>query len=63
MMKDLKDNNSGCTGGSSQVVPGSSTKKRDIICHYCKKPGHIKANCFKLKNKKGHLNSSNPVGQ
>ena len=22
--------------------------KNDIICNYCKKPGHIKANCFKL---------------
>lgn len=26
--------------------------KRKVICHYCKKPGHIKSKCFKLKRDK-----------
>ena len=62
MMKDLKDN-SGISSGVGQAGVVSSTKKKNIICHYCKKPGHIKANCFKLKSRKEHLNSSNPVGK
>ena len=22
--------------------------KKDVICNYCKKPGHLKSSCFKL---------------
>ena len=25
--------------------------KYEVICNYCKKPGHYKANCFKLQRK------------
>jgi C2H2 zinc-finger len=25
--------------------------KNEVICNYCKKPGHYKANCFKLLRK------------
>lgn len=30
----------------------SVTNKKVIICNYCKKPGHIKSKCFKLKKDK-----------
>ena len=62
MMKELKDN-SGSSSGVGQASVVSSAKMKNIICHYCKKPGHIKANCFKLKSRKEHLNSSDPVGK
>ena len=29
----------------------SRSKHRNLTCNYCKKMGHIKADCFKLKNK------------
>ncbi|MFQ6639671.1 hypothetical protein Gotur_014767, partial [Gossypium turneri] len=29
-----------------------SSKKRDKMCRYCKKLGHIKTNCHKLRNKR-----------
>ena len=32
-------------------------KKQDpVVCFYCKKPGHLKRNCFKLKNANNHMN-------
>jgi hypothetical protein len=27
-------------------------ERRNVVCNYCKKPGHIKSNCFKLMKKK-----------
>ena len=57
MLKDLK----GSTVERPSVAP--SVRNKDIICHYCKKPGHIKANCFKLKNRRDRLNSSMPVAK
>jgi hypothetical protein len=27
-------------------------ERKEIICNYCKKPGHVKYNCFKLMKKK-----------
>ncbi|MBA0705805.1 hypothetical protein Golax_017965 [Gossypium laxum] len=29
-----------------------TSKKRDKRCHYCKKLGHVKTDCFKLQNKR-----------
>ena len=29
----------------------SKSRHKNIICNYCKKKGHIKADCYKLKNK------------
>jgi hypothetical protein len=29
----------------------SKSRHMDLTCNYCKKKGHIKADCFKLKNK------------
>ncbi|MFQ6644687.1 hypothetical protein Gotur_019156, partial [Gossypium turneri] len=29
-----------------------ASKKRDKRCRYCKKLGHVKADCYKLRNKK-----------
>jgi C2H2 zinc-finger/Zinc knuckle len=26
-------------------------EKNDVVCNYCKRPGHVKANCFKLMKK------------
>lgn len=47
--------NSSYTRGSSAHAqfspsPRDSTSGQ-IVCHYCKKLGHVKADCFKLKNK------------
>ena len=37
----------------------SSTKsKQDIICYYCKKPGHIRPNCPLLKQKRNNFKPS-----
>ena len=34
-------------------------EKNDVFCNYCKRPGHVKANCFKLMKKNlGERNSS-----
>jgi hypothetical protein len=33
----------------------------DIVCHYCKKKGHKKADCYKLKNK--NKNNNNTSGK
>jgi hypothetical protein len=30
----------------------SKSKHKNLTCNYCKKKGHIKADCYKLKNKK-----------
>jgi hypothetical protein len=27
-------------------------ERNEIICNYCKNPGHVKSNCFKLMKKK-----------
>jgi hypothetical protein len=27
-------------------------ERNDVVCNYCKKPGHVKSNCFKLMKKK-----------
>ncbi|MBA0644099.1 hypothetical protein Goklo_028309, partial [Gossypium klotzschianum] len=35
-----------------QVSVLVASKKRDKMCRYCKKLGHVKANCYKLRNKR-----------
>ena len=37
-------------------------EKNDIICNYCKKPGHVKANCFKLLKKNQNQGEGNSGG-
>jgi len=37
-------------------------KKADVICNYCKKPGHVKANCFKLMKKNQGQGQNNYTG-
>jgi hypothetical protein len=27
-------------------------ERNEVVCNYCKKPGHVKFNCFKLMKKK-----------
>jgi C2H2 zinc-finger len=36
--------------------------KSEIMCNYCKKPGHVKANCFKLLKKNQNQGESNMSG-
>ena len=59
-MKDLKGHHSQIQKDGQKE---SETKKKVISCFYCKKPGHIKANCFSLKNRKADLNLKNPVAK
>ena len=37
----------------SQDVPAPS---KNLLCHYCKLPGHYKTNCPNLKSKLGMIN-------
>lgn len=37
--------------GPPQSFSQSSTRSHDIICHYCRKPGHLKSQCPLLKAK------------
>ena len=39
--------------GGSQDVPALS---KNLLCHYCKEPGHYKRNCPKLKSKLAMIN-------
>ena len=38
-------------GSNNRGTTKSKSKHRNLICGYRKKKGHIKADCFKLKNK------------
>jgi Zinc knuckle len=33
-------------------------EKLDVMCNYCKKSGHVKANCFKLLRKNSGMHNS-----
>ena len=46
-----------CSGASSD--PDEKQSKRSIVCHYCKKTGHYKSQCYKLKNR--GLNYKSPA--
>jgi len=52
--KELMDKELSARSSSGQMEALSTSgrfKHKDLICNYCKKKGHIKANCYKLKNK------------
>jgi Zinc knuckle len=53
--KNRRNQNGGSNGGNAS---GS------IYCTYCRKPGHMKRNCLKLKKKDSRLNNAkyNPTG-
>jgi hypothetical protein len=40
----------------------SNPKHKNLICNYCRKIGHIKADCFKLKNKQKAEDASSGEG-
>nr|CAD1844275.1 unnamed protein product [Ananas comosus var. bracteatus] len=44
-------------GSGNRGTSRSKSKHRNLICGYCKKKGHIKADCFKLKNKEQRKNN------
>lgn len=50
--------------GSKGRFSVDKSKRSSITCHYCKKLGHIKSECYKLKykeKKEADLNSKNPA--
>ncbi|MFQ6635029.1 hypothetical protein Gotur_012160 [Gossypium turneri] len=64
LSKDKLDNE---FGSDSKVDRQASvlvaSKKRDKMCYYCKKLGHVKADCYKLRNKKAtESNNEDVVG-
>lgn len=36
-------------------MAGSKFRNAEKTCNYCKQKGHIKTNCYKLKNKKKRM--------
>ena len=44
--------------GASGKDSGSSFMHKNLTYNYCKKKGHIKADCFKLKNKQQYKEES-----
>lgn len=57
--KSSKNNNS---RRFNKRFNSKGTKKfgrSNVKCHYCRKPGHIKKDCFKLKNKRNNGNNNN----
>ncbi|ETN22577.1 hypothetical protein PPTG_02479 [Phytophthora nicotianae INRA-310] len=40
--------------GKGRFKPSSNSKSKETrTCHFCNKPGHIKANCFAWKKEQG----------
>ncbi|MFQ6655586.1 hypothetical protein Gotur_026081, partial [Gossypium turneri] len=53
LTKDKLDNEFGLDSKANrQASILVASKKRDKMCRYCEKLGHIKANCYKLRNKR-----------
>ncbi|MBA0868836.1 hypothetical protein Goshw_019399 [Gossypium schwendimanii] len=53
LSKDKLDNDFGFDSKTNiQVSILVASKKRDKRCRYCKKLGHVKADCYKLQNKR-----------
>jgi hypothetical protein len=44
--------------GSSKSKFRSKSRHRNLVCYYYHKKGHIKSECFKLKNKDKHKEKS-----
>jgi hypothetical protein len=58
----LKTNQNG--GQDRGITKISENKSNGAYCTYCCQPGHIKSNCFKLKNKSNRdSGTSNNDGQ
>lgn len=57
-VKGCSENSSNLGGRSSERdLGGQSKSKKNIQCYYCKKYGHYKSECPKLKNKEGSSSS------
>lgn len=46
-----KDHQTGKPSKSLSSTPGAETGTKDTFCVYCRKRGHTKAECYKLKNR------------
>ncbi|MBA0767541.1 hypothetical protein Gotri_016413 [Gossypium trilobum] len=64
LSKDKFDNDFGLDSKENrQASVLVASKKRDKRCRYCKKLGHVKAYCYKLRNKKAvESNDKDVVG-
>ena len=47
---------------SKCTMKGHTHENCRVMCYYCKKPGHISKNCFKLKNKSKEVHHTQNVG-
>ncbi|MFQ6649637.1 hypothetical protein Gotur_023344 [Gossypium turneri] len=53
LSRDKLDNEFGSNSkADKQASVLVASKKRDKMCRYCKKLGHVKADCYKLRNKR-----------
>lgn len=50
LQEELRRNDGASNTNNTALVAKNSFKKKSIICHYCSKPGHVKAKCYKMKN-------------
>ncbi|ETM49615.1 hypothetical protein L914_06180 [Phytophthora nicotianae] len=47
--------------GKGRFKPSSNSKSKETrTCHFCNKPGHIKANCFAWKKEQGKQGNEKP---
>ncbi|MFQ6647441.1 hypothetical protein Gotur_021616, partial [Gossypium turneri] len=53
LSRDKLDNEFGLNSKAERQASALvASKKRDKRCRYCKKLGHVKADCYKLRNKR-----------
>lgn len=59
IQEDSRKQNFENSADTAYFTKNRKEQRSEIICHYCKKTGHIKSRCFKLKKEKERKNSKN----
>ncbi|KAI5641778.1 gag-polypeptide of LTR copia-type domain-containing protein [Phthorimaea operculella] len=53
LQEDDRRNDQMCKNGDTPAAYSVNSKKRNITCNYCKRPGHLYKRCFKRKREEG----------